>query len=135
MSVFVALDTALTINAVDLSDHVTQAGLSTSTADVPTTAFGDLNVTRIGGLKDGSLTVTFQQDFAASSTWHSLEALESTVTTATLKKSSGATAADNPLATFDILLTENSILDAAVGDLAEFSVTWPVTGPVVYTTS
>jgi len=135
MSVFVALDTQLTVNSVDLSDHVTSVGLSTNTADVQTTSFGSLNVTRIGGLKDGSLTVTFQQDFAVSSTWHSLEPLEGTVTTCTLKKDSGATAADNVMGTFDILLTENSILDAAVGDLAEFSVTWPVTGPVVYTTA
>jgi len=56
----------LTINSVDLSDHMTSASLEINYDDVETTAFGDAVRTRIAGLGDATLNVTFNQDYAAS---------------------------------------------------------------------
>jgi len=135
MAVFVALDFVLTVNSVDLSDHITSVGWNPTGADVQTTAFGDLNVTRIGGLQDGSVSIEFQSDFASGETYATLQTLLNTVTSVSLKGTSAATGAENPLHTVDCLVTEVPFLDAAVGDLATFSVSWPMSGPVVITTS
>ena len=46
----------LTINSVDLSDHMTSASLEQNFDDVETTAFGDTVRTRIAGLGDATQT-------------------------------------------------------------------------------
>ena len=135
MSVFAALDLEVTVNSVNLSDHITSCAFNVSGADVQTTAFGDLNVTRIGGLQDGDLSIEFQSDFAATSTYASLVGLINTLTTVTVKPTSAATAADNPLHSVSCLVTELPFIDVSVGDLATFSVSWPMSGPVTITTA
>ena len=64
MAVFLQNDVQITVNAVDLTDHVASVSWSESAAELETTAMGDSNVTRIGGLKDGSVSIEFHQDFA-----------------------------------------------------------------------
>ena len=135
MAVFAALDVQCTINSVNLSDHITSVAFNPTGADVQTTAFGDLNVTRIGGLQDGSISIEFQSDFAVSETYATLQPLINTLTTVAVKATSDATAATNPEHRVSCLVTEVPFIDAAVGDLATFSVSWPMSGPVTITTS
>lgn len=135
MAIFAATDVSITINSVDLSDHVTSVSFNNSGADIQTTAFGDDNVTRIGGLKDGSVSIEFHSDFAASETYATLNPLLNTLTTVAVKHDSGATAATNPLHSVSCLVSELPFLDATIGDLATFSVTWPMSGAVTVTTS
>jgi hypothetical protein len=48
----------------------------------------------------------------------------------TVKPTSGATGAGNPVYSGSVLITEWNPINASVGDLAQVSVTWPVTGAV-----
>ena len=91
MAVFAALDVEVTVNSVNLSDHVTSCSFNPTGADIQTTSFGDLNVTRIGGLQDGDISIEFQSDFAVSETYASLVGLINTLTTVTVKPTSDAT--------------------------------------------
>lgn len=135
MSVFAALDVEVTVNSVNLSDHVTSCSFNPTGADVQTTAFGSANVTRIGGLQDGDLSIEFQSDFAVSETYATLVGLINTLTTVTVKPTSDATSATNPEHSVSCLVTEVPFIDASVGDLATFSVSWPMSGPVTITTA
>ena len=128
-------DVAITINAVNLSNHVTSVTFSEIADELETTAFGQSFRSRIGGLKDGSLDVDFNQDFAASNVQATIRTLLGTVTVITLKPTSAAVSATNPSYTFSVLVTEWPTFGNAVGELATASVSWPITTAVVEATS
>ncbi len=135
MAVFMSNDIEVVINSVDLSDHVASVSWTETAAELETTAMGDSNVTRIGGQKDGSLTVEFHQDFASASVYQTLKDLLGTVTTVTVKPTSAALSAENPSHSVSVLVTELPFVDSGVSDLATVSVTWPFSGAVTVSTS
>lgn len=135
MAVYMSDDLAITVNAVDLSDHVTSVTFSEIADELETTAFGQSFRSRIGGLKDGSLDVDFNQDFAASNVQATIRTLLGTVTVITLKPTSASVSATNPSFTFSVLITEWPTFGNAVGELATASVSWPITTAVVEATS
>jgi hypothetical protein len=130
MARIVLTDVAVTINSVDLSDHIASVTLSTSADAVETTAFGQDSRSRIGGLKDNSVTFDFHQDFSATEVEATIYPLIGTLTAVTVKPTSGAVAADNPDYQFQALVTEWTPLNGAVGELATASVTWPISGDI-----
>jgi len=65
MAIFVATDFNVSINgSTALASYLTQVELKASATDITTTAFGSSWVTRVAGLKEGSLTLTFNQEAA-----------------------------------------------------------------------
>jgi len=130
MARIVLTDVAVTINSVDLSDHIASVTLSTSADAVETTAFGQDSRTRVGGLKDNSVTFDFHQDFSATEVEATIYPLIGGLTAVTVKPTAGAIAADNPSYQFDALVTEWTPLNGAVGELSTASVTWPVSGDI-----
>ena len=54
MAIFMNETVTVTVNSVDLTDHITSVDFSESAAEIETTAMGDATVTRIAGLKDAS---------------------------------------------------------------------------------
>jgi len=135
MAASVLLDVKLTINAVNLSTFCTSASFKIDVDDQETTAFGQTYKTRIGGLKDASLDVEFNQDLAASAVNQTLQPLIGTVVPFTLKQSSGTTSATNPEWQGNVLITEYTPIDGKVGDLAAVKVSFPTSGTVTYATS
>ena len=135
MAVYMSDDVSILINSVDLSNHVTSVTFSEIADELETTAFGQSFRSRIGGLKDGTLDVDFNNDFALSSVQASIRTLLGTVVVVVLKPTSGVVAATNPSYTFSVLITEWSTLGNAVGELATASVSWPLTAAVVEATS
>jgi hypothetical protein len=130
MARIVLTDVVVTINSVDLSDHIASVTLSTSADAVETTAFGQDSRTRVGGLKDNSVTFDFHQDFAATEVEATIYPLIGTSTAVTVKPTGNAVGADNPEYQFNALVTEWTPLNGAVGELATASVTWPVDGSI-----
>ena len=135
MAVFVATDYNIKINGQDYSANLTQAELSLEADDVETTAFGSTYRSRIGGLKQGSLNLQFNQDFAAAGIDSVLFPLLGTQATVVIKPNSTAVSATNPTYTFNALVTSYTPISGSVGDLATFSVTWPVSGAVTRATA
>lgn len=134
MAVYMGNDASVTINSVDLSDHVAQVSFTETSAELDSTAMGDSNVTRIGGLKDGSVTIEFHADFAASEVYATLNPLLGSTTTVLVVPTSGSVSATNPSKSVSALVTEVPFVDHAVGDLATVSVTWPFSGAVTTAT-
>lgn len=130
MARIVLNDAKVTINAINLSDHIAAVTISTEIADIPTTAFGDTAVKRIAGLKDSSIQIDFHQDFAASNVEATIYPLIGTLTNVVVQASSSAVSATNPSYTSSCLVTAWSPVAGAVGELLTASVTWPVSGEV-----
>lgn len=135
MAKFVAKDYSVTLASNDLSSSIAAVTLTQSAADVETTAFGDNSVTRIGGLKDGELTLEFHQDFGTGSVDEILQPLLGTVATVRLRPTSAAVGVDNPQLDFSVLVAEYSPYDSSIGDLATFSISLPISGDVTRTTA
>ena len=56
----------VTLNAVNLSDHVRSVTLNYLSELVDSSAMGDENRTRLGSVKDWSMNIEFNQDYAAT---------------------------------------------------------------------
>ena len=135
MPKFAATDYKITVGGVNLSTNLNSVELALESDDLETTAFGGTFRERIGGLKTGSVTLQFMQDFGASSVDATLFPLFNTLATVVIVPTSGTVSATNPSYTAVCLANAYTPANAAVGDLAVFSVTWPTSGTVVRATS
>lgn len=136
MAKFVATDFAISINGTPLASNIAAATINTTAAEVETTAFGNTHIQRTSGLKDASVSLDFHQDFGAGSVHQILQPLLGSIATVTIKPTSGSVTATNPSVTVSALVTEYNPIEASIGDLATFSVTWPLgTGVVSYATA
>lgn len=130
MAKFVATDYDISIAGTDFSSSLAAVTLDITVDEQETTAFGNTFRTRIGGLKDASVTFDFHQDFAAGSVDETLwDNLGGTVAVI-IKPTAGTVTASNPSYSFNALVTQTQPYASSVGDLATMSVTWPVDGDV-----
>jgi len=131
MAIFVATDFSVTINGSSaLASYLTQVELKASANDITTTTFGSTWVTRVAGLKEGSLTLQFNQDYAASTVDATLWPLLGSQATVVIKPTSSAVSSNNPAYTAICVVTDLTPVSGQIGDLSTFSVTWPTTGTV-----
>lgn len=135
MAVFVLLDAAVTINAVDLSGKVRKATLKTSADDQDSTAMGATYHARAGGLKDWTLELEFNSDFAAAQVDATLWPLLGATSTVTAKATSAANSATNPQYSGTALLKEYSPIDGSVGDMATATASFAGAGTLSRLTS
>jgi len=135
MATFTLTDATVTVNSVDLSDWITSVTLQIKVDDQEDTAMGDTYRSRIGGLKEWSMDIDFNADFAASAVDQTVWPLLGTVTAVTVKATSASNSSTNPQYSGSVLVAEYSPIDGDVGDLATTSVSWPGTGTLSRATS
>jgi len=138
MAIFVATDFAVTINgSTALSSYLTQVELKTSANDITTTSFGSGWVTRVAGLKEGSVTLQFNQDYASGSVdatlWNTIGLGANA--TVTITPTSAAVSTANPKYSVVALVTDLTPISGNIGDLSTFSLTWPTNGTVTRATA
>ena len=125
----------ITIDTVDFIDSLAAVTLDISKEQLEVTSFGDTARTYIAGLQDGSVTLSFHQDFAASAVDATLHAALGTEIAVVIKPTSGAVGAGNPSYSFNALVTQITPFSSNVGDLATQDVTFPISGAVTRATS
>ena len=131
MARIVLTNAKITINAVNLSDHIASVTLSTSSDVVDTTGFSSTAArARVAGLADNSVTLEFHQDFATSNVEATVYPLIGTTTTVVVTPVDTTVSGTNPSYTFTALVAEWQPLSGAVGELATASVTWPISGAI-----
>jgi len=131
MARIVLTNAKITINAVNLSDHIASVTLSTSSDVVDTTGFSSTAArSRVAGLADNSVTLEFHQDFATSNVEATVYPLIGTTTTVVVTPVDTTVSGTNPSYTFTALVAEWQPLSGAVGELATASVTWPISGAI-----
>ena len=132
MPKFVLTSVSTKINNVDFSDHLAAVTIDLSADEVETTTFGGSGFrTRVGGLKDGSITLSFHNDFGTSGS----DTVDSTIwnlfntnATVVVTPTSGTVSASNPSYTGVYLVSQVNPISGSVGDLATRDVTWPTAG-------
>ena len=135
MAVFLNNGVVVTVNAVDLSAYVSSVTLNRTFDELEVTAMGDSGHKFVKGLEASSVTIDFFNDTATAKVLATLQAGWGTSTTVTLKQTSAATSATNPLYTMSCLINGTTDINGAVGDLGTQSVTWNVNGTVAITTA
>jgi|TARA_R100001463_G_scaffold1130_2_gene4800 hypothetical protein len=132
---FVLTDASVVLNSVDLSDHVSSVTLEITSDEIVTTAMGDTFQSRTGGLKDGTLSIEFQQDFASSEVDATLFPLLGSTTAFVVKPTSGSVSSTNPSYAGNVLVNSHSPVANGVGELATMSVSFPTSGTITRATS
>jgi hypothetical protein len=135
VAVYLSNGVVLTVNAVDLSSLVSAVTINRSFDELEVTAMGDSGHKFVKGLEASSITIDFFNDEATSKTLQTLNSLWGTNTTVTVKQTSAATSATNPLYTMTCLVNNTTPVNGAVGDISTQSVTWNVSGTIAITTS
>jgi hypothetical protein len=82
-------------------------------------------VTRVGGLRDSSISLTFHQNFAAGEVYATLKDKVGSIGTVQVIPNGTTISATNPSISLEVLYTEMSHLDGSIGELSTASVTWP----------
>ena len=135
MAVYLSNGVVLTVNAVDLSALVSSVTINRAFDELSVTAMGDSGNRYIKGLESSSISIEFYNDEASAKTLQTLNSVWGTNTTVTVKQTSGATSATNPLYTMSCLVNNITPINGAVGDLSTQSVTWNVNGEIAVTTA
>lgn len=135
MATFLGNGVQFKVGTTDLSDWVSSITISQEFDQLEVTAMGDGGHKYIAGLENSSISIDFNADFAASAVNQTINGTGATNglvgASASLKvvPRAGAVAADNPLYTCDVLVTQWPQV-YNVGELATISVTWPVSGNI-----
>ena len=132
MAKFVLTNVVTTINGTNFSDHLAAVTIDLSSDEVETTAFGGSGFrTRVAGLKDGSITLSFHNDFGTSGS----DAVDSTIwnlfgtnATVVVLPNGTAASASNPSYSGLFLVSQVNPISGSVGDLATRELTWPTAG-------
>lgn len=125
MAKFVLKSATVTVNSVDLSDHISKVTIETTHDDVDVTAFGSTYREILQGMGDATITLSFFQDFSLAKVDATLWPLSDGGTTfpVTVKPTSAAVSSTNPRYDMTGVLLSYSPLDGQVGEASTTEVT------------
>ncbi len=135
MAIYLSNTVVVTLNSVVLTDHCTAATINRSFDELEVTAMGDTAHKFVKGLESSTITLDFLSDTAAANVNATLQAAWGTTVPLTLKQTSAAVSATNPLYSTTILVNNTTDINGAVGDIATQSITFTCNSPIVITTT
>jgi len=134
MAAFALTSEYLALNSTDVSAYVKSAVLVVDSAQLDSTTMGDSWTEVTGGLKSGTLTITFQDDLAAGALDATLWPLFGTNVTFEVRGTSSSVGASNPKWTGSVHIAQHAV-GGGIGEMAQKSVTYPTTGTVTRATA
>lgn len=119
-------DASVTVNSIDLSDHVTKVTITSQKDHIDVTTMGASSKEYLLGLGDGSIQIDLTQDYAAAEVDATLWPIHtgSTVVPIVVKPTSAAVGTANPSYTMLGVLPDYTPIDGGVGALSAVSVTF-----------
>jgi len=135
MAVYLSNGVVVTLNSVALSDHVTSATINRSFDELEVTAMGDTAHKFVKGLEASTITLDFLSDTAAANVNATLQAAWGTTVALTLKQTSAAISATNPLYSTTVLVNNTTDINGAVADIATQSITFTCNSVIAISTS
>lgn len=137
MAVLVLKSVTATVNGVNLSDHIKEISMDLEKEVLDSTCYGSNSKTKVLGLADSKIPMTFLQDYDAdkvdATLWSAWNA--GTAITITGKPTSSAASSTNPFYSVSALLPQYSPIKGQIGQLAEVQVTFEGTGDVTRATA
>lgn len=135
MAIYLSNGVVVTLNSVALSDHVTMATINRSFDELEVTAMGDTAHKFVKGLEASTITLDFLNDTAAANVNATLQASWGTTVALTLKQTSAATSATNPLYSTTVLVNNTQDINGGPGDIASQSITFTCNSVIAITTA
>lgn len=135
MAVFLNNGVSVTVNSVDLSDHVTAVTINRTFDELEVTAMGDSGHKFVKGLEASSITIDFLNDTATGEVLQTLQAAWGTSVPVIIKQTNAAVSATNPSYTMTCLVNNTTDVNGSVADLGTQSVTWNVNGTIAVATA
>ena len=138
MSIFLSNGVVVTLNSVDLSDHVTSATINRAFDELEVTAMGDSAHKFAKGLEASTITIDFLNDAIASgsgSVRATLQAAWGTTVALTLKQTSSAISSTNPEYQTTVLVNNTTDINGAVADMSTQSITFTCQSVIVVDTT
>jgi hypothetical protein len=122
MAIYVNKDITVLVNTVDLTTYVTNVEVVKAVDSVESTTMSSTSTNGhqfVGGIQNNTVTISFNQDFAATKVNATLTALVGVQTTVVVRPTSAVVGATNPNFTLTgALMSEYRPVTGAVGDLA-----------------
>ncbi|RZQ59837.1 hypothetical protein [Amycolatopsis suaedae] len=134
MATLALLNEFVSINGVNLSDHVRQGTLALEATALDSTAMGDGWNETTGGLKSGTLTIELLDDFAASNVDATLWPLFGTVVPFIVRPDAGPVSATNPNYTGTVFIAQHTV-GGSLNEMAMKSLSFNTSGVVSRATS
>jgi hypothetical protein len=135
MAIYLSNGVVVTLNSVALSDHVTSATINRAFDELEVTAMGDNAHKFVKGLEASTITLDFLNDTAASNVNATLQAAWGTTVALTLKQTSAAVSATNPLFSTTVLVNNTQDINGDVASISTQSITFTCNSVIVITTS
>lgn len=138
MAKYVLTDAYVSLNSVDLSDHVKSVTITGEADEIDTTAMGTTGTREfLAGLKTWSAQVEFQQDHAAGEVDATLFPLwaNGTVFACAFRPTSGAISTSNPEFQGNAILTSYNPIAGSVGEYSQVTVPLRGTGALTRDTT
>jgi len=135
MAIFLSNGVVVTLNSVDLSDHVTSATINRTFDELEVTAMGDTAHKFVKGLEASTITLDFLNDTATGEVLQTLQAAWGTTVPITLKQTSAAISASNPEYQATVLVNNTTDINGAVGDISTQSITFTCNSAIVVDTT
>jgi len=134
MSKLVLTEPFISLDGVDLSDHITSVALGTVYDLVEVTEMGNIAKKFVGGLENNTLALEIQQDFGIGEVESVIYPNRGLRINAIVRPVDGPRSATNPEYTFVVLVSEWAPLTGSIGNLATVSISWPIFGEITKTT-
>jgi hypothetical protein len=135
MAIFLSNGVVVTLNSVDLSDHVTSVTINRVFDELEVTAMGDSAHKFVKGLEASTVTIDFLNDTAAGETLATLQAAWGTTVPLTLKQTSAVISATNPEYQTTVLVNNTTDINGAVADISTQSITFTCNSVIVVDTT
>jgi len=138
MAIFLSNGVVVTLNSVDLSDHVTSATINRTFDELEVTAMGDSAHKFAKGLEASTITLDFLNDTLASgagSVRATLQAAWGQTVALVLKQTSAAISGTNPEYQTTVLVNNTTDINGAVADMSTQSITFTCQSVIVVDTT
>ena len=130
MAHFVLTNAAVRVNAVDLSDHVTELEVTMNAEDVEATTMGATSRQYLVGLREDSFNMTFLQDFSSGEVDATLNPLiGGSVVLVEVWANGTVTSATNPKYSASCLMFGYQPLSGGIGDVSSIETEFRVASP------
>lgn len=125
----------VTVNGVDLSDHVTAVTINQSFEELDVTKMGDTSRVYTKGLESGSVSISFLNDYATGEVAATLQSRWGLVTDVKVKPLNQAISSQNPEYQMQVLVNNLTPVAGDVGSISTQDVTWNFVYPMVVDTT
>lgn len=132
----VLLDAQLTINSNDLTTWTAKVELNDEFEEKDVTTFSSDSAKEVlGGLESGSVAISFKNSHTTGELDDIMWALRRQVVSFATRADQAAVTTSNPQYSGNLLVNQWMPIAGTVGDVNEFDVTFPLSGPLVRATS